>query len=462
MGEISSPSSSATTSTTTTGTVTPGTPADTSRASEINKKSQELRSIIIQDNRDEMKRLATTKYGLINTETRYRIWPKLLGCHLADEEIAGQRTESDSVPIEFLSPHRDESQVDKDVLRSYIHYPVNMSSEKETELKQSLRHLIVWILREVPQLNYYQGYHDIAAVVTLVFQQNELVAFKFLYKLTLGYLRDHMLQDIDPTTRQLDMIPELVYLLDPELGKVVKSVSSTFSLSAIISLFAHELDRFEDVCLIWDAILASRDSSFPIYLYSSMLVYFKPQILKQLGDLDAFQGSSKDSRFDKEVVYVVLSRAISKNINSLDPETSQDCITEMVQLAMKSEKKYPLGSLVSIRKISRYSCLKRRKPSTTVLDLQYKEEAKLLNQRLKRERISRRLKRISSTGFALVSRLSKMSVLSKTSLGIGMFTIALAIMSRDPNTLDRLKQLLGSITTKSQRITNHMLRSIRN
>ncbi|QPG74567.1 hypothetical protein FOA43_001898 [Brettanomyces nanus] len=361
--------------------------------------------------------------GLVSTSLRAQAWPILTGCE-------GNERSLDSVPIQFMAPHRDESQVKKDVDRSYIHYPENMAEETELELKAQLKRLIVRMLREVPDLNYYQGYHDVAAVVTIIFGKDEQTAFNFLYYMTLRYLRDHMLQDIDPTLKQLDLIPEILWYADRKFYNAIKPTlkEPIFALSSIISLFAHDLNRFDEVCLLWDAIIAEKDPSMPLYLYVSMMVRYRAQILQQIREGD---GSA-------EFIHVILSRLINSNINSLSRQAAQSEISAVIKSALKLKRKIcPIRKLRRFRSISKYSCLKDRKVSTSTLGLQVKEEAINIAKARKRKQTVARYQRVAKN-------IQSIPLLLKISIGVGLLTVILAL-AMDPQSKKTAKTFGNSL-----------------
>jgi len=87
--------------------------------------------------------------GLLQDSLRIRVWPHLLGV--------------DNQPIDLQSiiiKHKDWEQVERDVERSLL----KLEKPEQLEKRKQLSNLIHSILSLHTELNYYQGYHDIASV----------------------------------------------------------------------------------------------------------------------------------------------------------------------------------------------------------------------------------------------------------------------------------------------------------
>ncbi|VEU20100.1 DEKNAAC100999 [Brettanomyces naardenensis] len=428
------------------------------RANQISLIEQALSS----NDKSVLRQQCLTEHGLIMTSLRSQVWPILTGC-MSDESGSedGSCTgpSADSVPIQFLSPHRDESQVQKDVDRSYINYPEGLTTSQELALKERLKRLIVRMLREVPELNYYQGYHDVAAVATIIFEEDqEEVAFEFLYNVTLRYLRDHMLQDLDPTIKQLSVIPELLKKVDYGLWKLIGSAKPVYALSAVISLFAHEFNRFADLCLLWDAIFAERDPSLVLYVYVAAMVRYKDQISDDLDTLSMSEGET--SSYPKEYIHAVLGRLISKNLNGVSAEKSHYEVSAIIRHALEIKRNQPLSRLRAMKSISKYSCLKNAKASTTILSLQCAEEEKLIRKRRRKE--GRRKRRLVANSMNLTKRVNNLPLLLKVSVGVGLFTLlfTLTLDQRYSSSSSSFRNKLVGLSVESEKLARSFLHSV--
>ena len=80
-----------------------------------------------------------------------------------------------------------------------------------SELQDQLTRLIIRILSQHPDLNYYQGYHDVA--ITFLLVVGEEMAFNILEKLSNGpWLREFMEPTMEKTTYLLNYMYPLVCL----------------------------------------------------------------------------------------------------------------------------------------------------------------------------------------------------------------------------------------------------------
>ena len=61
------------------------------------------------------------------------------------------------VPLERLQTHPEWRQVELDVARTLARFPPNIDEERRCVLQEQLTKLIVRILYENPDFNYYQG-----------------------------------------------------------------------------------------------------------------------------------------------------------------------------------------------------------------------------------------------------------------------------------------------------------------
>lgn len=250
-----------------------------------------------------LKMLAMSREGLVETKYRKLLWPRLLGIELhdiidetkgdvsgskdqgsADSDVDGtdqndSNCESKSTLENYksLPLHSDEEQVKLDVNRSFVYYP-NFESEAEKEtLRQDLMDCIVYVLRRNPKLAYYQGYHDICQVLLLIFDKHH--AMQILEFLSLNYLRDFMMPNMDSSIDHLHLIPGLLQSSDAKLGGLIAHIEPFYAISSILTLFSHDLESFASICLIFDYIFATRCMAVPVYLYASMVISRKPELM---------------------------------------------------------------------------------------------------------------------------------------------------------------------------------------
>ncbi|ESW99738.1 hypothetical protein KL918_001326 [Ogataea parapolymorpha] len=361
-------------------------------------KLKSLHKVLESQDTAPLRYLVTTRSGAVNREQRTIIWPKLL--------------ELDSwnppPPVPHLK-HKDHEQITKDIERSFVFYP-KTSPDEMLRLRQRLDNLINNTLCAYPGLNYYQGYHDVASIAVLIF--DDFMAYKFMTKLTLMYLRDHMLPDIESTVRELKLIPELLSLVDPKLHALIGSIEPVYALSSMISLFAHDIADFNGLCLVWDFILAQNSAVSAYYIYVAVLVFYKDDILNDLDDLlgksftsdDTLTEETELNLSDRDLIHVTLNNWISHNLKCSH-------LFEILKNAMRYMSDFPHESLQSTKGLSRYSMLRASSLDPELILLHTSEQKRYL----KRSRVSK----------ALVSHHKTLSLVIKCSIGIGVAGLVL-------------------------------------
>jgi hypothetical protein len=372
--------------------------------------------------------MATLEDGLINSEIRSRVWPELIHIGPYLDEYLSQIYERQTAEDKEIQ-YRDAEQIQKDVERSFIYFNKNNDTQEAREIdgfKKRLYNLITNVLLAIPDLNYYQGYHDVASMVVIHFQ-DDFQAFQVLYVITLRFLRDHMMRDIQPTLSLLDLIPELIHHVDSELHDVVTMVKPIYALSSIITLFTHDITELHDISIIWDFILLRDDPRAPIYIYVALLVYYKDDISIDLNEMsDSTIGDSQ--QFDTDIVHAVLSNFIERHlhINSIDSRLE---LRNILQIADDIMKKTPLETLKHFKNISSYSFLRNKSTSLAIVSLQVEQYEKV---RMKQERKRLMQEKLEKT--SLIRRKAfHAPLLLKMTVGVGILSILLHTTLKHPN-----------------------------
>ncbi|ODQ82098.1 hypothetical protein BABINDRAFT_160294 [Babjeviella inositovora NRRL Y-12698] len=288
-------------------------------------KKKAIVEALVEDNRELLAALSRSRGGLLNSELRFQVWSALLGVssladdatiresvmfnsalmdsdltHVDEFEAATQKEaegaeeptdeeKSDRASYEKMLPHKDENQVKLDVDRSFIFYPANPLTEDLLHMRSDLTQLITRILRTNPFLHYYQGYHDIVSIIYLVFRDYDPLlsqTYAVLEHLTLNHLRDFMIRDIQPSIDQLMLLPELVARIDPKFGQTIGRIQPFYALSSILTMFSHDVTKFEDICMIMDFIMATGEASSSIYIFAAVLFYHKSDIMRGEAEMD--------------------------------------------------------------------------------------------------------------------------------------------------------------------------------
>ncbi|KAI7865986.1 rab-GTPase-TBC domain-containing protein [Mucor mucedo] len=195
--------------------------------------------------------------GFSSDAIRRRVWPYLLHC--TDPEIQNTMEGSPDVP------HKDESQVKLDVVRSFNSYPKNVGPEDKAKLEGQLDRVITHVLRAYPSLHYYQGFHDICSVFILLFGE------KYAYE---------MFVSMEPILKQLTILDTLIRLEDVELYDFITEagVLPYYCLSWVITWCSHDLDDLEKITRLFDLFLCS-NPFMSIYFAAAVVLSRRDQVL---------------------------------------------------------------------------------------------------------------------------------------------------------------------------------------
>ncbi|QDZ25710.1 Rab-GTPase-TBC domain-containing protein [Chloropicon primus] len=113
---------------------------------------------------------------------------------------------------------------------------------------------------------YYQGLHDIASVLLLVLEDENLT-LAVLSHLVKHHLRDCTRSDLIPVLESLELVFDLLKRRDRELHDHIRSsgVPCHFALSWRLTWFSHDVQALEECVRLFDAFLAS-PPLFPLYV----------------------------------------------------------------------------------------------------------------------------------------------------------------------------------------------------
>uniref|UniRef100_A0A060T9C2 ARAD1D10714p n=1 Tax=Blastobotrys adeninivorans TaxID=409370 RepID=A0A060T9C2_BLAAD len=241
--------------------------------------------------------LARSREGLITNSARAKVWTLFA-------EKYGNITEPEQ-DWHQLAPHSEEEQIKLDVERAFVFYPAEGDKE---QLKEKLFDLIRSVFRRHPQLSYYQGYHDIAQVILLVFDGIVENAVPVLEAVTMSFLRDYMLPSLDATLDQLELVPVILTLADPYIGQLVRG-KPFYALSSVLTFLAHHIKSFDEICVVFDHVIASNDMSFVLYLYVAIIISQRDEIKELGGDVDIIHSYLTNVGEQEFNVFEVMARA---------------------------------------------------------------------------------------------------------------------------------------------------------
>ena len=192
---------------------------------------------------------------------------------------------------------------------------------------------IVATLREYPMLCYFQGYHDIVQVLLLVL--GEELAQATVPHLSILRIRDFMLPVLSPSFEHLQLVPAIVTAVDMDLAKHLAPAQPFFALSSTLTMFAHNIEDYQEIARLFDFLLA-HEASLSMYLYAAIIMSRRKELFEIEPD-------------DADMLHFTLSK-LPKNINI-------DNLIESAMIIFKTfpPEKLPLRAWV---KISTNSVLK--------------------------------------------------------------------------------------------------------
>lgn len=238
-------------------------------------------------------KLSIYKYnGFTDNDFRVKIWMWLLGLNYKDFSI-----ESPSFEVNCLYKQANrfstfdgqnfaihtsyKTQIQKDVDRSFTN--IQDSAVRINSLRSSLRNLLFIFFHLNPEYHYYQGFHEVASQVILVYNGDLGKCYRFLKVFSLMYLRDFMTKTINPSLNIINIVLYIIYKEDPQYYRIVRSVPPHFLLSAIITVFTHDIKDTEKINQIWEYLLFTGGVTWgSLYLYAATLLLMKQNVLKAL------------------------------------------------------------------------------------------------------------------------------------------------------------------------------------
>jgi hypothetical protein len=154
--------------------------------------------------------------GFRDAATRARAWPKLLALDVTRADASAALFEGRATALNA----RERNQVELDVRRSHW-IPASAGAEQRARLSRVIRGVLA---THPGECRYYQGLHDVAAVLLLVCGD---AAPAVLDRLVVGHLRDAVRGGgLDTVLETLRLLPHLIAVADPELHAAVFPAST--------------------------------------------------------------------------------------------------------------------------------------------------------------------------------------------------------------------------------------------
>ena len=274
--------------------------------------------------------LGNTVFGFVNNSVRRKCW-----IHLLTNQIERvRREENDLVKSETnTSVHKDENQVKLDTDRSFGYIEDSTVKDK---LKQILYDVIIGVLKRNPQLNYYQGYHDVASIFVMIYyediakneykkQINEMISILEIF--TLLYLRDFMMDSLDFTIDQLKIVTQILMQMDKKFVNKLKldKQEPFYMISSILTIYSHHFkpkvnqnykNEFNLIYEIFDMVICSQSMILPLIMYSKFLLNSKELLLKEYEtNLEHFNNIN-------DLIHATIQKVIVKSFQDTEKDKS--------------------------------------------------------------------------------------------------------------------------------------------
>jgi len=206
-------------------------------------------------------------------------------------------------------------------------------------------------------LHYYQGYHDVAAVLSRVLEDAPLTV-ACLSVISRSHFGDAMKKDFSDlmSCMRLSIFP-LVDVLDPELHDFLfdSGVEPFFALSWVITWFAHEVRDVSVAGRLFDVFISSHPA-FPLYMSVAMILHpiHRKKILETECDFAEVHNvlcglprsvkGSQTSQDEKDGDGIGVARNGKNNCNEDEVVDYQD----LINMAISFMQKIPPSSLLSL------------------------------------------------------------------------------------------------------------------
>lgn len=224
------------------------------------------------------------------------MWPLLLGV-----QGAAGPGEAQQFAELACSTHKDSHVVECDMARSLWSFTEGWGEEERAAKRAALRRVLdAAIAGNAGDLFYYQGLHDIAAV--LLFVCGEPTAYRLLRALATCHLRDCTRPDLAAATETLRLLYPILQQCDPDLHAYIVGLQEPalevpyFALSWYMTWFAHDVPSLPQIARLFDLFLSSHPL-MPLYVAAVAIKGQRQQILECGDDGLAVYSTLKKMRF---------------------------------------------------------------------------------------------------------------------------------------------------------------------
>ncbi|XP_011299098.1 TBC1 domain family member 20 isoform X1 [Fopius arisanus] len=228
----------------------------------------------------ELKLLGCSSLGFVTDDVRRVLWPKLLRI---DDEKTLDTSELSDVHKKIANSVYE--QILKDVTRSGGHLPPDSTEEDYEIFHRKLTQIICGVLHRHPELNYYQGYNDVAATVLIVMGLEK--GLLVLEKITVEYLERFMEQTMEKVNQELFYIFALLERIHPALLQHLENVElfPHFALAEYTTWYAHKYAENRKLLhRLFDFFLGT-PTLMPLYLSTVIVAHRDIEIFNTTPDM---------------------------------------------------------------------------------------------------------------------------------------------------------------------------------
>lgn len=157
-----------------------------------------------------------------------------------------------------------------DVHRSFWRFPPDITMATRLQLRGKLTSILTAVLASNPERHYYQGFHEICAVVML--NTDARLALGLVTRLSNCHIRDHLAATLENAMAHCDLIYPLLARTRPELYQFIakSDVQPQVAISWMLTWFCHDIDDLTLVSRIYDACIATHPF-YPAYIAAALI-----------------------------------------------------------------------------------------------------------------------------------------------------------------------------------------------
>jgi len=259
--------------------------------------SIDLKPIISLKDFEEIRKIAISKGGFLLNSFRREFYKKAFNLssdnlkfiylkknHFKEEKLDYNEFYSEEFysNLKMISKKKDYDYfIEVDVKRTMANYFFN--ADKYQNHLNGLKINLINFLKNFFILNkdyhYYQGFHDIAMYVYILFNYSETFAMQMLQRISEFYLKDYIVELNQNEHFKFENVFKLLNMMirmrNKSIATFINDFTSSsdpiFSLPWIITVFTHDIKDFNLVLRIFDFVLFSHPYS--IYNVSSNVCY---------------------------------------------------------------------------------------------------------------------------------------------------------------------------------------------